>query len=69
MALKIYIKQAIQYNIVGDPIIYNGANPYSLQPVINGTLAANRQWQPYNTYIDVTQYVSDLTQLQLTWTE
>jgi hypothetical protein len=67
--LKIYIKQAIQYNIVGDPIIYNGANPYSLQPVINGTLAANRQWQPYGVYIDVTEYVSDLTQLQLTWTE
>lgn len=69
MALKIFIKQAIQYNIIGQPIIYTGANPQSLQPVINGTLAANRQWQPYGTYIDVTQYVSDLTNLTLTWTE
>lgn len=66
--LRIYIKQAIQYNIIGQPIIYNGANPQVLQPVINGTLAANRQWQNYGQYVDVTDYVSDLTQLRLTWT-
>lgn len=68
MALKIYIKQAIQYNIQGQPIVYLGTNPYNLQATINATLPAARQWQPFNTYIDVTQYVSDLTQLSLTWT-
>src|SRR5687768_7233086 len=68
MALKIFIKQAIAYNIVGQPIIYNGANPQVLQPVVNGTLAPSRQWDNYGKYIDVTEYVSDLTELKLTWT-
>lgn len=68
MALKIYIKQAIQYNIQGQPIVYLGTNPYNLQATPNGTLPNNRRWQPYNTYIDVTGDVSDLTQLSLTWT-
>lgn len=69
MALRIWIKQAIQYNIIGQPIIYTGANPASLQPVINGTLSTARQWPNYGQYIDVTDQVSDLTQLILTWTE
>lgn len=68
MPLKIYIKQAIQYNIIGQPIVYVGPNPYSLQPVINGTLATNRQWTNYGQYLDVTNEVSDLTELRLTWT-
>lgn len=68
MALKIFIKQAIAYNIIGQPIIYNGANPQVLQPVVNGTLAPSRQWDNYGKYIDVTEYVSDLTELKLTWT-
>lgn len=68
MALRIRIKQAIQYNIIGQPIIYNGANPQVLQPVINGTLSPARQWPSYGNYIDATEFVSDLTALSLTWT-
>jgi len=69
MALRLYIKQAIQYNIQGTQIVYVGTNPNTLQPVIGGQLSNARQWPNYGSYIDVTDEVSDLTNLTLTWTE
>lgn len=68
MELKLYIKQANSFNGKGQPIVFIGANPQTLTPVINGTLPSNRQWRGYGNYIDVTNDASDLTKLKITWT-
>lgn len=68
MELEIYIKQAPQFNSQGVPIIFTGTNPANLTAVANGVLPANRQWQNFGNYLNVTDYCSDLFDLQLTWT-
>lgn len=67
MELKLHIQQTPQFNISQQQIHYAGANPQSLTVVVGG-LPSGRQWQNYGSYIDVTDYVSDLYQLKLTWT-
>lgn len=66
--LKIYIKQAQQFNSIGQPVIYVGTNPMTLTAVVNGTLSTNRQWPNFGNFTDVTSDCSDPTKLQLTWT-
>lgn len=67
MELELYIRQATQYNNIGTPGIYQGANPQSLIFTPNGILALNRQIAGYPNYIDITNKVSDLFKLKLTW--
>lgn len=72
MELRLYIRQAKQYDIYNNSVYYHGSNPYNLQKA-TGTLPASRQWKDqngvsiYNQYYDVTDYVSDLYNLQLEW--
>ncbi len=68
MELKLYIQQTPQFNAIGQPIVFVGANPQSLSAVVNGTLAASRQWPQYGSYIEMTTNVSNLHKLSLTWT-
>lgn len=67
MELRMWIKQATQYNPTGQPGVFVGPNPQSLVFVPNGSLATNRQIQGYPDYIDITDQVSDLFKLKLTW--
>lgn len=67
MLLKILIKQATQYNIQLVAGHYAGTNPQNLN-FTAGALPANRQWQSYGQFIDVTEEVTGLNKLKLTWT-
>lgn len=67
MELKLFIKQTVQIQkSSGLPGYYAGANPQTLI-FTQGTLPAARQWANYNQYIDITDKVSDLFKLKLTW--
>lgn len=68
MELRIWAKQTQQFNSIGQPIVFVGNNPQTIVGVVNGTLAANRQFTSYPNYIDITEYVSDPYKLSLTWT-
>lgn len=67
MELRLKIRQNAVYNLQGQQVYYSGTNPQNLVP-ITGTLPASRQWLNYGNFIDVTEYVSDISELQLTWT-
>lgn len=68
MELRIYIKQLDQF-YQGNQVHYTGTNPINLssQP---GPLPAGdpRRWPQYGSFIDVTDYVSDLNALKITFT-
>lgn len=67
--LKLYVRQLtiIGKKIYpGQPIYYAGSNPQTLG-IVQGSLPANRQWSGYPNFIDVTDQVSDLFKLTLTW--
>lgn len=72
MNLRIYIKQSINYDPINfTPTWYVGSNPMTLTP--SQTLPSARRWQNWKgsnvpQYIDVTDFVSDLHKLKLTWT-
>lgn len=68
MELKVRIQQSPLFNFKQQQIYYAGANPQSLQ-VQFGTLPVARQWQNYGQYIDVTDSVSDIYSLKITFTE
>lgn len=68
MDLRIYIKQTQQLNINQQPIYYDGANPQSLK-LFNGGVPTSRQWPNFTGFTDVTDQVSDLYKLKLTWTQ
>lgn len=67
MNLRLFIRQNPVYNLQNQQIYYDGTSPQNLTPIV-GTLPTSRQWQNYGQFIDVTDYVSDLSRLQLTWT-
>lgn len=70
MALRIYIKQQTVLGVQvfpGQEIHYSGPNPMSLTTVAGPLPVGPRQWPQYGTFIDATEYVSDLHDLQLTW--
>lgn len=68
MELKIRIRQHIDTDpITGQTIYYSGNNPATLQKQL-GALPTGRRWRNFNNYIDVTDKVSDLHQMSLTWT-
>jgi hypothetical protein len=66
--LKCRIQQSPLFNIKGQQIYFTGNNPQSLQLQF-GSLPVSRQWQNYGQYIDVTDSVSDLYSLKITFTE
>ena len=68
MELKAYIQQSPLFNYKQQQIYYSGPNPQSLQVQI-GTLPSARQWQNFGNYIEVTDSVSDLYSLKVTFTE
>lgn len=70
MELKIFIRQNPVYNSNNLQIYYDGTTPYNLQATV-GTLPLARQWPGYGVkggWTDVTEYVSDLHKLKITWT-
>lgn len=67
MQLHILIKQAQQYNLQLVAGYYAGSNPQNLA-FTPGTLPAPRQWAAFGQYVDVTNDVTGLDKLQLTWT-
>lgn len=68
MDIKLRIQQQPLFNFNQQQIYYYGANPQSLNVAV-GTLPAPRQWQQYGQFIDVTDYVSDLTAFKIIFTE
>lgn len=66
MDLKLYMKQQPRYDVHGNDV-YIAGKPSRLE-IKPGKLPAARQWNNYNKYIEVTDQVSDLTKLKLTWT-
>lgn len=68
MELKCYIQQSPLFNYKQQQIYYAGPNPQSLQ-VQFGNIPAARQWQNFGNYIDITDSVSDLYSLKITFTE
>lgn len=68
MELKLKIRQHIDTDpINGQQYYYVGTNPTN-QVKTYGALPALRQWRNFNRYLDVTNDVSDLNQLTLTYT-
>lgn len=68
MELKLYIKQAEQFNLQGQLVYYSGTNPQSL--LVNmGTLPAPRQWPNYGSYVNITDSAGDLYKLKLAWSK
>lgn len=68
MQLRLKIRQAIQYQVATYTAgYYSGNNPSDLSFNI-GTLPVIRQWPGYGNFIDITDYVSNLSALKLTWT-
>lgn len=72
MNLKLYIKQTDTFRATGGQIHYDvpSGKPYNPQnlDVFPGGLPGNRQWPNYGNYVDVTNDVSSLYKLKLTWT-
>lgn len=68
MELRCYIQQSPLFNFKQQQIHYAGANPQSLN-VQFGAIPAARQWQNFGNYIEVTDSVSDLYNLKITFTE
>lgn len=70
MELKLYINQTLTYNINGDQVYYTGNNPQNLvvTKVSAVPFPSGRQFPSYPSPVDVTDYVSDLYKLKLTWT-
>lgn len=66
MALKLLIRQGATFTANGTQVWYIGNNPKTLST--SPTLQAGRQWDSYPKYIDVTDYVTDLQNLDLTFT-
>lgn len=69
MELRLLIKQTTQFNLYGQKIYFAGTNPQSLNATQGDLLPTSRRWNNYGSFIDVTEYVSDLFKLKLTWTE
>src|SRR5690606_35623174 len=68
MELELHIRQAPIFNLdKSAQIYYSGSNPQNLVPV-GGVLPVARQWDNYGKFINVTDYVSDLSELQITFT-
>lgn len=67
MELRLYIKQTVQVDKLGQQVYYEGTNPYNLH-LKYGQLPLLRQWINYGSYINVTDQVSDIHKLSLTWT-
>lgn len=67
MELRLYIRQNAVYNLIGQQIYYDGTAPQNLMPII-GTLPIQRQWANYGNFIDITDDVSDLHGIELSWT-
>lgn len=70
MELKLYINQTVTYNLKGKRIYYAGSNPQSLHVVEHSKtpFPQSRSYPNNPAPIDVTEYVSDLHKLKLTWT-
>lgn len=73
MELRLYIKQADTFNKQMQQIYYavpanKAMNPQNLVATLGGIPPGGRQWPSYGSFIDVTDSVSDLSKLKLTWT-
>lgn len=70
MELRITIRQQRMFNRQNQEIYWQGTNPSDLNPV-QGQLPAGdpRRWPQYPGWIDVTNQVSDLHKLKLTWSD
>lgn len=71
MELKLYIKQQLTVNTYQQQVYYDGQNPQSLKPVETSKtpLPASRSFPEYPDFLDMTDNVSDLYKLKLTWTQ
>lgn len=71
MELRLYIRQKKVYNNQLQEIYFDGNNALDLKPYVvsNSPFPNNRKWGNYNNFIDVTNEVSDLFKLKLTWTK
>lgn len=67
MELKLYIRQKRLFDKTGTHEEHISGTPGNLQ-ITAGQLPAHRQFAGYGKYIDVTDDVSDLHKLKLTWT-
>lgn len=67
MELRLYIRQNAVYNLIGQQVYYSGTSPNNLVPVVSA-LPPQRQWRDYGNFIDITEHVSDLSALTLSWT-
>lgn len=70
MELRITIRQQRMFNRHNQEIYWQGTNPSGLNPV-QGQLPVGdpRRWPQYPGWIDVTDQVSDLHKLKLTWSD
>lgn len=68
MVLRLHIRQKKTFDLQRQEIYYSGNSPYSLQAQI-GTVPPSRQFTDYPNYIDVTDFVSDLHKLTITYTQ
>lgn len=71
MELRLYIRQKKLFNNQLQEIFFDGTNALTLQPYIvaNTPFPNHRKWRDYGNFIDVTDEVSDLFKLKLTWTK
>src|SRR5690606_19738506 len=71
MELKLYIRQKKLYNNQLQEIFFDGNSALTLQPILvsNTPFPNHRKWPNYGQFIDVTDEVSDLFKLKLTWTK
>lgn len=65
--IRLLIRQKPVYQIkTGALIHYSGSTPYNLQST-PGPLPIGRQWSGYPGWIDITDDISDLNELSITW--
>lgn len=71
MELKLFIRQNPIFNpniSATQQIYYDGANPQSLSPYVGGLpIGSPRRWPNYGQFVDVTDFVSDIFKLRLSW--
>lgn len=71
MNLRLYIKQHVPRNLQGKKFYYKGTNPSNLQLQLidnNHPFPSDRTFPGFPKSVDVTDSVSDLHKLRLTWT-
>lgn len=66
MELALLIRQQPIYNKTGQPIFWSGTSPYNLTASV-GALPTARQWANYPSFEDVTDEVSDLYKVKISW--